>query len=57
MITESPSILELLGKGTSLEELARYAAQQMIALAMEAEITAAMEPYRHIKTPGGKAAV
>ena len=57
MITESPSILELLGKGATLEEFARHAAQQMIALAMEAEITTAMEQYQHIRTPEGKAAV
>jgi transposase-like protein len=57
MLTETPSVLELLGKGVSLEELARLAAQQLIALAMEAEITASMEPYQQIKTPDGKAAV
>ncbi|NTV66658.1 MAG: hypothetical protein HGB06_03070 [Chlorobaculum sp.] len=34
MNIESPSILELLGKGASLEEFARYAAQRIIALAM-----------------------
>jgi hypothetical protein len=57
MLTESPSILELLGKGASLEKFARYAAQQMIALAMEAEIAAAIEQYQFIKTSDGKAAV
>jgi hypothetical protein len=34
MMTASQPVLELLGKGASLEEFARYAAQQMIALAM-----------------------
>jgi transposase-like protein len=57
MQTETPSVLELLSKGVSLEELARLAAQQLIALAMEAEITASMEPYQQIKTPDGRAAV
>ena len=57
MQTETPSVLELLSKGVSLEELARLAAQQLIALAMEAEITVSMEQYRHIKTPNGKAVV
>jgi SH3-like domain-containing protein len=57
MIIESPSILELLGKGATFEAFTRYAAQQMIALAMEAEITAVIKQYQHIKRPNGKAAV
>lgn len=57
MMTASQPVLDLLGKGASLEEFARYAAQQMIALAMEAEISAAIEQYQHIKTSDGKAAV
>lgn len=54
MITESPSILELPGKGASPEKFARYAGQQMIALAMKAEITVAIEQYQHLKTPEAK---
>ncbi len=57
MLTETSSILELPGKGAGFEALARFAAQQLIALAMGAEISASMEPYRQIKTADGKAAV
>ncbi len=57
MLKETSSILELPGKGAGLEALARLAAQQLIALAMEAEITTSIEPYRQIKTAVGKAAV
>ncbi len=57
MLTETTSILELPGKGAGLEALPRLAAQPLIALAMEAEITASMEPYRQIKAADGKAAV
>lgn len=57
MLTETPSIREFFGKGAGLEELARFADQQLISLAMEAEITVSMESYRQIKNHDGKAAV
>ena len=57
MKTENPTIEELLGKRTCLEEFARHAAQRMIAHAMEAEVTMFMERHRHIRTQEGKVAV
>jgi len=57
MRTEQTSIPKLLGQGASLEEFARHAAQQMIAMAIEAEITAFMEQHQHIKTAEGKASM
>ena len=57
MKPENPTVQELLGQGACLEEFARYAAQRMIAHAMEAEVTMFMEKHRHIRTREGKAAV
>jgi putative transposase len=41
----------------TLEEIIRAGAQQMIAMAVEAEVKAYVEQFAHITTPEGKAAM
>jgi hypothetical protein len=41
-----------LNKGATFEEFARHAAKQMIALAMESEIIAVIEPYQNYQETG-----
>jgi len=47
--------LDGVGTTLNLEELARLGARQVIALALEAEISAYMEQHQQVKTPDGKA--
>lgn len=57
MKTEHMGVPEMLNGQLNLEELVRLGAQRMLAMALEAEITAVIEQHQHIRTADGNAAV
>jgi hypothetical protein len=56
MRTQYKEELDGIGTLLNLEDLVRVGARQMLAVALEAEITAYMEQHKQIKTADGKAA-
>ena len=55
MKTEHIGVPEMMNGQLNLEELVRLGAQRMLAIALEAEVTAFIEQHQHIRTPEGKA--
>jgi len=55
MITATSILQGFLTQQPNLEEIARAGAQHMIAMAMEAEIRAFMEPFEKMTNSEGKA--